>query len=138
MADIQYPISGSCQCGNVRYELLSPPQKVLACHCKECQKLSTSAFSLTAFVSADSVRFEGELLQWNRMAESGNKSYAKFCPRCGNRIYHFNPDQPDELKLKAANLSDTRVLQPQAHIWVSQKQDWFQIPEGVAQFDKQP
>jgi hypothetical protein len=138
VTDIQYPISGSCQCGNVRYQLLSPPTKVMACHCKECQKLSTSAFSLTALVATESVIFEGELVQWERLAESGNKNYAKFCPTCGNRIYHFNPDQPDVIKLKAANLTDTRILQPEAHIWVSQKQDWYEIPAGVPQFDKQP
>jgi hypothetical protein len=138
MADIQYPISGSCQCGNVRYQLLSPPLKVMACHCKECQKLSTSAFSLTALVATDTVVFEGELQQWERLAESGNKNYAKFCPVCGNRIYHFNPDQPEVIKLKAANLTDTSILKPEAHIWVSQKQAWFHIPDDVPQFDKQP
>jgi hypothetical protein len=41
-------------------------------------------------------------------------------------------------KLEAANLSDTRILRPQAHIGVSQKQDWFQVAEGIPQLDKQP
>jgi len=138
MSDIQYPLDGSCQCGNIRYQLLAPPLKIMACHCKACQKLSTSAFSITALVNADSLVVQGELAQWERLAESGNKNYAKFCPHCGNRIYHFNPDQPETIKLKAASLDDTRILNPEAHIWVCQKQDWYQIPEGVPQFDKQP
>ncbi|AMO70231.1 glutathione-dependent formaldehyde-activating protein [gamma proteobacterium BDW918] len=138
MSDIQYPLEGSCQCGNIRYQLLAPPLKIMACHCKACQKLSTSAFSITALVNADSLVVQGELAQWERLAESGNKNYAKFCPHCGNRIYHFNQDQPETIKLKAASLDDTRILNPEAHIWVCQKQDWYQIPEGVPQFDKQP
>ena len=138
MSDIQYPLEGSCQCGNIRYQLLAAPLMILACHCRECQKLSTSAFSITALINADSLVIEGELAQWERLAESGNKNYAKFCPHCGNRIYHFNPDQPATIKLKAASLYDTRILNPSAHIWVCQKQDWYQIPEGVAQYDKQP
>ena len=132
-----YPISGSCQCGGVTYQLLSEPKIILACHCKECQKLSTSAFSITAIVDASQVAFRGEMAEWRRTADSGNVSVARFCPTCGNRIYHFNPEQPDNIKLKPANLADTSTIKPTAHIWVSQKQDWYTIPEGVAVYSGQ-
>ncbi|WP_191601114.1 GFA family protein [Marinomonas algicola] len=132
-----YPISGSCQCGGVKYTLLSAPNLIAACHCKACQKLSTSAFSLTAMVDANTIEFEGEMQEWSRSSDSGNVSSAKFCPTCGNRIYHFNPAEPEKIKLKPSNLSDTSIIQPTVHIWVSEKQDWFQIPENVTVFDRQ-
>ncbi|SIQ31828.1 GFA family protein [Marinobacterium stanieri] len=135
---MSYPINGACQCDGVTYQLLSEPQMVVACHCKECQKLSTSAFSITAMVNADQVKFEGEMADWSRPADSGNISAAKFCPGCGNRIYHYNPAEPDKIKLKPSNLSDTSIIKPVAHVWVSEKQDWYTIPEGVRVFDKQP
>ena len=138
MNDVTYPIDGSCQCGNIAYQLLEPPLLVVACHCKQCQKLSTSAFSITAVVNVESVKFSGDLKEWQRLADSGNKNYAKFCPNCGNRIYHFDPDRPDTIKLKPSNLSDTRILNPSAHLWVSEKQAWIQIPDDVKQFDRQP
>lgn len=132
-----YPIQGSCQCGGVTYRLLNAPTAIIACHCKACQKLSTSAFSITAMVDAADIEFEGEMAEWSRLADSGNTNSAKFCPTCGNRIYHFNPDQPDKIKLKPANLDDTSIIKPTAHVWVSEKQDWFTIPEGVKVFAKQ-
>ncbi len=138
MDTVAYPIDGSCQCGDVNYQLFAPPLLVVACHCKQCQKLSTSAFSITAMVKTESVTFRGDLKEWQRRGDSGNKNYAKFCPNCGNRIYHFDPDQPETIKLKASNLSDTRILNPSAHMWVSEKQAWYIIPDGVKQFDKQP
>ncbi len=138
MNDVKYPIKGACQCGNVTYELLKPPLFVAACHCKECQKLSTSAFSITAMVNADSVRFKGEMKEWSRLADSGNVSVAKFCPNCGNRMYHYDPKEPEKLKLKPSNLSDTSIIQPTVHIWVCEKQDWYQIPDGVKVFEGQP
>jgi hypothetical protein len=138
MIDNKYPIEGSCQCGQINYQLLEPPLMVAACHCKQCQKLSTSAFSITAVVKTESVVFGGELKEWRRVADSGNKNYAKFCPNCGNRMYHFDPDKPETIKLKPSNLADTSWLEPSVHIWVSQKQAWYQVPEGVRQFDKQP
>lgn len=137
MNDIKYPIKGSCQCGEVTYELLEPPLMVVACHCKECQKLSTSAFSITAVINTKSVKFNGVMKDWSRLAESGNINSAKFCPTCGNRLYHFNPNQPDQLKLKPCNLTDTRIINPSVHVWVSEKQDWLQLPEGIKTFDKQ-
>jgi len=138
MNKVEYPITGSCQCGSVRYELLEEPMLIAACHCKECQKLSTSAFSITAMVKSESVKFQGEMRRWGRIADSGNISYAKFCSNCGNRIYHYDPNIPDVLKLKPTNLSNTSIINPKIHIWVSEKQSWYEIPNGVTVFDKQP
>ena len=138
MSEIHYPLNGSCQCGNVTYQLLEAPLMVAACHCKECQKLSTSAFSITAIVKTQSVKFSGKMSQWQRNSDSGNISAAKFCATCGNRIYHFNPDDMSTLKLKVSNLDDTALIKPTIHIWTSQKQDWYQIPEGVKVCEHQP
>lgn len=135
---MKYPVSVSCQCGGVQYQLLAEPLMVVACHCRECQKLSTSAFSITAVVAADAIRFQGEMSEWSRVAESGNVNGAKFCPTCGNRIYHFNPADPEKIKLKPSTLTDTSIINPIAHVWVSEKQDWYTIPEGVDVYEKQP
>jgi hypothetical protein len=121
----------------VTYQLLEPPLKIVACHCKECQKLSTSAFSITALVRTDAIEFKGRMSDWSRVAESGNINAAKFCPTCGNRIYHYNPKEPDKIKLKPANLSDTSIIKPTTHLWVSQKQAWYELPAGVEVFEKQ-
>ena len=76
--------------------------------------------------------------RWSRIADSGNTSDAMFCPTCGNRIYHFDPNEPDKFKLKPSNLSNTSIINPTIHVWVSEKQAWYQIPDGVKVFDKQP
>ena len=134
-----YPIEGTCQCGNITYQLLAKPIKVIACHCHECQKLSTGPFSITTVVKQSDIVFSGEMNEWSRMSDSGNKNHAKFCPVCGNRIYHYNPAAPDpiKLKLKPVNPSDPSVLQPTEHIWVSQKQAWVTLPDDVPQCQNQ-
>ncbi|KOO15709.1 hypothetical protein AKJ18_06050 [Vibrio xuii] len=137
---MSYLVEGACQCGQVSYKLQQPPKMVLACHCIECQKLSTAPFSVTAIVATEDIEISGELKEWSRLAESGNKNNAMFCPDCGNRVYHYNPDDQStlKLKLKASSPNDHSVFEPTAHVWVSEKQDWYQIPEGVKTFDKQP
>ena len=60
------------------------------------QKLSTSAFGLTAMVDAENIVSEGDMQDWSRFADIGNISTAKFCPTCGNRLYHYDPNTPDK------------------------------------------
>ncbi|MBW3695188.1 GFA family protein [Vibrio sp. T187] len=137
---MDYPIKGECQCGQLTYQLKQAPLKVIACHCTECQKLATGPYSVTALVDADSIEFSGEMSEWSRGSDSGNLNNAKFCPGCGNRVYHYNPAEPSvlKLKLKPVEMEDDTLFQPVAHVWVSSKLDWCEIPEGVAVFDKQP
>jgi len=137
---MEFPIKGSCQCGQLTYKLFEKPKMVLACHCTECQKLSSSPFSVTAVVASTAIAFKGELKEWCRGADSGNKNHAKFCPTCGNRIYHYNPADSEmiKLKLKPVNLESGEIFKPSAHVWVCEKLNWYQIPEGVKVFEKQP
>ena len=47
------PISGSCRCGRVEIRVTRPPLATSACHCRGCQKMSSSAYSLTAMFPAE-------------------------------------------------------------------------------------
>jgi len=137
---MKFPIEGSCQCGQVTYKLFAKPKMVLACHCTECQKLSTSPFSITAVVPSTTIEFKGKLNEWSRNSASGNINSAKFCPVCGNRVYHYNPEDSEtiKLKLKPTNLKDDDVFKPSAHVWVCEKLSWYHIPKNIKTFEKQP
>ena len=39
-------------------------------------------------------------------------------------------------RLKAGTLDDATIPQPQAHVWVSRKQPWVQIPQDMPCFDE--
>jgi len=133
-----FPIKATCQCGQISYELHKPPIAVFACHCTECQKLATAPYSVTALCSAEDIQFHGELKEWRRGSDSGNISAAKFCPGCGNRIYHYNPDNPSsiKLKLKPVDHVGANLFEPSTHIWVSEKVEWVEIPKHVKALPK--
>ncbi len=59
---MNYPASGSCQCGQVQLKLTTPPLFTYACHCRDCQKRTGSAFSMGLVVAGDAVDVEGELM----------------------------------------------------------------------------
>jgi hypothetical protein len=113
---------------------------VQACHCSECRKLSTSPFSVTAIIDVNDIEFKGNLKEWSRVADSGNLNVAKFCPDCGNRIYHYNPAAMETVKLKLipVDLDDDTIFEPARHVWVQEKLSWYQLPEGIKLYDTQP
>ncbi|MDF2234670.1 GFA family protein [Albimonas sp. CAU 1670] len=41
------PWAGGCRCGALRFAVTAPPMLSAACHCRGCQRMTGSAFSLT-------------------------------------------------------------------------------------------
>jgi len=48
---MKLPQTGGCHCGAIRYEITEEPQSVYTCHCTDCQRLTSSAFSMGVVVS---------------------------------------------------------------------------------------
>jgi hypothetical protein len=128
---------GGCQCGAVRYLLRRESIAVYACHCKECQKQSASAFGLSLPFAREELELTGETESWRRPTDSGSFTTGWFCPKCGSRLFHVSDRAPARGTLKAGTLDDTSQLEPRFHIWTSRKQPWVVLPEGVPQFETQ-
>ena len=61
MPTIALPLTGACRCGRVKIRATKPAFMTAACHCTGCQKMASSAFSLTAMFPADGFEVtEGE------------------------------------------------------------------------------
>jgi hypothetical protein len=81
---VSLPVEGACMCGQVKMRVSAPPIITMACHCKGCQKLTASAFSLTAMISIDG--FEIVAGQTQVGALHGANPY-HYCPHCLNWLY---------------------------------------------------
>lgn len=131
-------MTGGCQCGAVRYRIAGLPPVVYACHCRECQKQSASAFGMSLPVARSDFHVDGDLKSWERDTDLGSRTRCFFCSACGSRVYHASNRSPDRVTVKAGSLDDTSGLQPVAHIWVSRKQPWVIIPASVPTHPTQP
>lgn len=129
---------GGCQCGQVRYQITGPPPAVYACHCRECQKQSTSAFALSMPVAREHFSLHGNVAKWQRQSYSGGTTDCHFCPDCGTRIYHSSSRSPALITVKSGSLDDQSSLIPIAHLWVARKQSWLLLDENVAMHQTQP
>lgn len=123
---------GGCQCGVVRYRLEGGLGRLTACHCRDCQRQSGSAFGLSLNLPAEAFQLlSGELKKFTVVCDSGRTKDCAFCGSCGTRIHHSGEWG---MSIKAGTLDDTSGLSPEAHYWTKRKQPWIDIPEGAQCF----
>ena len=133
---MKLPQTGGCQCGKVRYEITEKPQAVYTCHCLDCQRLTSTAFSLGVVVPEKGFRLTGlELRQLQRTADSGRVNIRLVCPECGTWICGMPRD--GVVRVRGGTLDDTSWLRPTRHIWTRRKQPWVILPEGDEVFQGQ-
>ncbi|MEM7044271.1 MAG: GFA family protein [Pseudomonadota bacterium] len=129
---------GGCQCGAVRYEASVDRLIAYACHCRECQKQSASAFGISVPVPSEGFRIEGPMKVWRRPTDSGSSTDCWFCESCGTRLYHRGVREPEWVAIKGGSLDDPDILTPIAHIWIKRKRPWLLLPPGVPTHDTEP
>ena len=140
MAEQEGMRTGGCQCGAVRYEISSPPVDLYVCHCRECQKQSSSAFGISAiFRRADFRLTQGAVKSWTRPTDTGRRLRCVFCPDCGSRIWHERESEVlPTISVKGGSLDQPVDLAAAVHIWISRKLPGVDIPEGVVHFAEEP
>src|SRR5688572_6752784 len=129
-------LEGGCECGRIRYRLTSAPIFVNCCHCRQCQKLSGSAFALNAMIEADRVeRFDDD----GRIGGLESNAGASRCASCRTLLWATHPQFRDAiLFVRVGTLNEGERLQPDAHFFVRSKHAWISVPEGVPCFETLP
>ena len=130
---------GGCRCGAIRYRVTAEElPNVYACHCRDCQTWSGSAFSLQAILPENALAVTGEPAIYERTNDSGRTTRQRACPVCFTRIFNTNSSRPGSVTLRAGTLDRSDELKVVAHIWTRRKMDGIVIPEGVPSWPETP
>ena len=136
MSDVR---EGGCQCGRIRYQVSGAPLAVSICHCRECQRQSGSAFSMSWVMrQSDFKLLRGELKTFTRSSDSGRPLQCAFCPECGTRIYHVPGYRAGVFNVKPGTLDDPAAARPTREIWTVRKHRWVQIEGNIESSEGQP
>lgn len=133
-------LTGGCQCGALRYEIdADAPLDLYACHCRECQKQSGSAFGISAIFPLDAVRIvKGMPKIWTRPTDSGNTTDCAFCPDCGTRIMHTGTYDRSVTAIKGGSLDEPPDMAGAKHIWTDRTLHGIAIPDGCETWPGEP
>ncbi len=129
-------LRGRCACGAIRYELTASPLIVHACHCRDCQRVTGSAFVINIWIERKFVVRTGAAPASCRLrGGSGAPHEVFFCGACATSLwsrYHRAPG--DALFVRAGTLDQPDAVRPDVHIFTRSKVPWLELPAGVPAF----
>jgi hypothetical protein len=130
-------IPSSCLCGTVAWSVDGPLQHVHHCHCQRCRKTHGTAFATFGFFPLPSLTWErGEA---NVVRFTGPSGFVRaFCGTCGTAVPSGNATFGDLGDLPLGPIDTELDVRPQAHIFVGSKAPWYEILDGLPQFDAYP
>ena len=108
------PITGSCLCGQVAFEVTGTPLKFLYCHCRSCQKSSGSV-----------TWTQGEDLIEMFVDTKENPGFPRcFCRSCGSPVPKLSRNR--QFWVVPSGLLDSDPgMRPQANIYWAEHAPWF-------------
>ena len=128
------PAEGGCRCGHVRLRIAAAPLLTMACHCTGCQRMSGSAYSLSAAIPSESFAvIQGEAV---RGGASDGAAGHHFCPRCWSWMFTRPQGLDWFVNLRPTMLDDAAWFSPFIETYTSEALPWARTPvvHSFAQF----
>jgi hypothetical protein len=134
MPSPEAPLTGSCACGTVSFEVTAPFRSAGYCHCKRCQRRSGTPWTLNAQVPVDGFAIVSGREAVRIWAPPDGLPKA-FCGECGGQLYS---DGGDVVGVRLGAVDGDPGIRPQWHQWVESAPDWEAIPDdGLPRFPRQ-
>ncbi|WDE08902.1 GFA family protein [Thalassomonas viridans] len=133
-------ITGGCHCGELKYQARIDPDKVLICHCTDCQQLSGTAFRTVVVSEPDGLIFtRGQAKEYIKTAESGNKRAQGFCANCGSAIYATSADKSNRIYgIRVGSVHQRNELVPSSQIWCRSSVPWLEQLPDMTEYETVP
>lgn len=135
MSEGNAPAEGGCRCGQVRFRVSATPLVTMACHCTGCQKMTASAFSLSALYSAEAFEVTAGEPVVGGLHGPDAKHY--FCPRCMSWMFTRPREAEWVVNVRATLFDDAADFAPFMETYVSEKLPWAKTP-AVRSYEKFP
>ena len=125
MQDRPSRVAGQCRCGRVRFEVSSSPLVTMACHCTGCQRMTASAYSLSALYSADSFKVTSGAPVVGGM-RGPTRHY--FCEYCMSWLFTRPQGMDEFVNVRASLMDDARSFVPFIETYTLEKLPWAMTP----------
>jgi hypothetical protein len=123
------PVTGSCLCGGVRFEVSLPFRRASHCHCSRCRKHSGTAMLTQGRVPREGFRLlAGEELLRVYRPEGGGAAKV-FCSACGSSLFGGTWPEGPEVSVRLGALDADPGIRPQYRSFVADKAVWDELPD---------
>ena len=133
-------IDGGCHCGYVQYKAEVNTNKVVICHCTDCQKLSTGVYRI--IVPAKETEFtltNQSPKDYIKTSNSGTPRIQAFFPECGSHVYATSVDNIGDriFNIRFGTINQKEQFAPTGQIWCRSAQPWAFNIEDVPRTEMQ-
>jgi len=125
-------VDGTCHCGEIAIEAEIDPCEVGICHCGDCQRLTGTAFRVSATATAETFRIlRGSPREYVKIADSGARRLQGFCGDCGSPLFATDADDPSVYGIRVGILTQRRELVPSGQVWRCSALPWVPAMENL-------
>lgn len=125
MADNDLHKLGKCRCGRVRFEVDSECLITMACHCTGCQRMTASAFSLSALHPSDGFKVtSGDTIIGG--LHGSTRHY--FCEHCMSWLFTRPEGMDDFVNIRATMMEGAQSYSPFIETYTDEKLPWVTTP----------
>jgi hypothetical protein len=131
--DDDFPLTGGCTCGAVRYRMMTRPLFVHCCHCRWCQRETGASFALNAMIEADRVVVSSGVPERVDTPSGSGKGQKIFrCPYCRIALWSNYAGAGDTLRfVRVGTLDQPDRLPPDIHIFTASRQPWVVLAPDI-------
>jgi len=123
-------IEGRCHCGRISFEAEIDPERVIICHCTDCQAISGGPYRANVPVPLGKFHLDGEPKTYVKTADSGNRLVTAFCGECGSALYSSRLENPTFVNLRLGAVKQRAQLVPKMQGFCGSAMPWaFDISE---------
>ena len=112
------PLTGSCGCGAVRFEISEPLVAAAYCHCTRCQHRTGTAVQASAKLMPGSLSLTAGEEQLHAWSPEGGLDKV-FCGECGSALFGRDPESGEVSIVRMAAIDGDPVVRPAARQFVA-------------------
>jgi hypothetical protein len=124
-------IDGGCHCGKITYEAEVDPDRVVICHCTDCQTISGAPYRASVRVKAGDLELHGEPATYVKKGDSGNEIRLAFCAGCGSALYSTAVKSARGYMLRLGSINQRAALTPKAQGFCRSAMPWAMDIRGI-------
>lgn len=117
-------IDGACHCGAVTFTAQVDADRVMVCHCTDCQVLSGAPYRAVVAAPIETLAVKGVTKSYVKVAQSGNRRAQVFCPECGTPLWATAPENPTSVIIRLGCVRQRAEFRPAVQIWRHSALPW--------------
>jgi hypothetical protein len=133
---VTHMITGQCLCGACAYRPLGPLAPGGICHCKDCRRVTGSAFGVSFRADRRALTRYGVTGTFAKRADSGTCLTRHFCTQCGSPMYTESEADPEAVFIKAGTLDNPDALVIDRQMWRASKVPWADVSAAHELYDR--